>query len=64
MGRRLPQLYHIKMKISYDLDLLQSESPWQHNNTISFFIYLCVSLYQEFVPAITALIMAKFGQIL
>ena len=49
--------------------LLQSESPWQRNDTITFFIYLCVSLYQdfflrnrlrEFVPAI----MAKFKQIL
>ena len=43
--------------------LLQSESPWQRNNAIMFFIYLCVSLYQEFflrnhlrefVPAIIA----------
>ena len=28
--------------------LLQSESPWQRNDAITFFIYLCVSLYQEF----------------
>ena len=38
--------------------LLQSESPWQRNDAITFFIYLCVSLYQEylreFVPAIIA----------
>ena len=27
---------------------LQSESPWQRNDAITFFIYLCVSLYQEF----------------
>ena len=27
--------------------LLQSESPWQRNDAITFFIYLCVSLYQE-----------------
>ena len=49
--------------------LLQSESPWQRNDTITFFIYLCVSLYQEFflgnrlrefLPAIIASIMAKF----
>ena len=26
--------------------LLQSESPWQRNDAITFFIYLCVSLYQ------------------
>ena len=53
--------------------LLQSESPWQRNDAITFFIYLCVSLYQEFflrnrlrefVPAIIASIMAKFEQIL
>ena len=28
--------------------LLQSESPWQRNDAIAFFIYLCVSVYQEF----------------
>ena len=53
--------------------LLQSESPWQRNDAITLFIYLCVSLYQEFfwrnrlreyVPAIIASIMAKFQQIL
>ena len=53
--------------------ILQSESPWQRNDAITFFIYLCVSLYQEFfltnrlkefVPAIIASIMAKFEQIL
>ena len=27
--------------------LLQSESPWQRNDAITLFIYLCVSLYQE-----------------
>ena len=52
---------------------LQSESPWQRNDAITFFIYLCVSLYQdfflknhlrEFVPNIIASIMAKFEQIL
>ena len=53
--------------------LLQSQSPWQRNDTITFFVYLCVSLYQEFflrnrlrefVPAIIDSIMAKFEQIL
>ena len=44
--------------------LLQSESPWQHNDPIMFFIYLCVFLYYEYVPAINALIMEKFEQIL
>ena len=32
--------------------LLQSESPWQRNDAISFFIYRCVSLYQEFFEEI------------
>ena len=73
MGKRLPQLYYIKLKISLIGILLQSESPWQRNDAITFFIYLCVSLYQEFflrnrlreyVPAIIASIMAKFEQIL
>ena len=27
--------------------LLQSESPWQRNNAITFFIYFCVSLYRR-----------------
>ena len=27
---------------------LQSESPWQHNDAITIFIYLCVPLYREF----------------
>ena len=53
--------------------LLQSESPWQRNDAITFLFYFCVSLYQEFflrnrlrefVPAIIASIMAKFEQIL
>ena len=32
--------------------LLQSESPWQRNDAITFFIYLCVSLYQDFFEEI------------
>ena len=32
--------------------LLQSESPWQRNDAITFFIYLCVSLFQEFFEEI------------
>ena len=52
---------------------LQSELPWQSNEAITFFIHLCVSLYQEFfltyrlreyVSVILASIMAKFEQIL
>ena len=53
--------------------LLQSESPWQRNDAFTLFIYLGVSLYQEFfwrnhlreyAPAIIASIMAKFEEIL
>ena len=32
---------------------LQSESPWQRNDAITFFIYLRVSLYKEFFEEIT-----------
>ena len=74
MGKRLPQLYYIKLKISLIGILLQSEWPWQRNDAVTFFIYLCVSLYQafffltnrlrEYVPAVIASIMAKFEQIL
>ena len=46
MGKRLSQLYHIKIKISYDLGFIAI--AWQRNEAITFFIYLCVSLYQEF----------------
>ena len=32
MGKRVPQLYYIKMKMSHEIwILLQSESPWQNN---------------------------------
>ena len=34
--------------------LLQSESPWQRNDSITFFIYLCVSLSQEFFEEIAS----------
>ena len=53
--------------------LLQSESPWQHNDAIMFFyLSLCFSVprvflrnrLREFVAAIIASIMAKFEQIL
>ena len=53
--------------------LLQTESPSQRNDAITFFIYLCVALYREFflrnrlrefVPAMLTSIMAKFEQIL
>ena len=52
MEKKLPQLYYIKVKISMIWVLLQSESPWQRNDAITFFIYRCVSLYQEFFEEI------------
>ena len=54
--------------------LLQSESLWQRNDAITFFLFIFVFLctksfflrnrLREFVPAIIASIMAKFEQIL
>ena len=73
MEKRFPQLYYIKIKFLMIWILLPSESPRQRNDAICFFIYLCVSLHQEFflrnrlrefVPAIIASIIAKFEQIL
>ena len=74
MGKRLPQLYYVKMKISSVWVLLQSESPWQRNDAITFFKLIFVFLstrsfflgnrLREYVPAIIASIMAKFEQIL
>ena len=32
--------------------LLQSELPWQRIDAITLFIYLCVSLYQDFFEEI------------
>ena len=56
------------------LVLLRSTSPLQRNNAITFFIYLFLSLYQEFfflrnrlreyVPAIIASDRRKFQQTL
>ena len=47
MGKRLPKLYYIKMKNSYDLGFIAIGDAMVTNNAITFF-YLCVSLYQEF----------------
>ena len=53
--------------------LLQSESPWQRNDAITFlfiFVFLCTRSFfwrnrlREYVPAIIVSIMAKFKQIL
>ena len=45
MEKRLQQLCYIKMKISYDLGFITTESLWQRYDAITFFIYLCISLY-------------------
>ena len=46
--KRLPQMYYIKMKISYDLSFISIGVAMERNDAITFFMYLCVSLYQEF----------------
>ena len=54
MGKRLPQLYYIKMKISYDLGFIIYYRS-RHGNAMTplcIFIYVCVSLYQEFFEEI------------
>ena len=73
MEKRLPQLYYIKMKISYDLGFIAIRvamaTKWRH---YVFHLSLCFSVpevfwrnrFREYVPAIIASIMAKFGQIL
>ena len=52
MGKRLPQLYYIKMKISYDLGFITIGVAMATLDTITFLIYLSVSLYQEFFEEI------------
>ena len=44
--------------------LLTSELPWQHNDAITSFTYLCISRYLELVLPLVASVMAKFEQIL
>ena len=44
IGKRLPQLYCIKMKTCYDPCCIKTlELPWQCNDLITFFTCLCVS---------------------
>ena len=52
MGKRLSQLYYIKMKTSYDLGFIAIGVAVERNDAITFFIYLCVSLLQEFFDEI------------
>ena len=47
--KRFPQLFYIKMKISYDLGFIAIGVVMQRNDAMTFFVYLCVSLHQEFV---------------
>ena len=47
--KRFPQLFYIKMKISYDLGFIAIGVSMQRNDAMTFFVYLCVSLHQEFV---------------
>ena len=51
MGKRLPQPYYIMMKISYDMGFIAIRVAMT-NDAITLFIYLCVSLYQEFFEEI------------
>ena len=61
--KRLPQLYYIKMKISYVWVLLQSESPWQRNDAITLTCkhkiwgenWLCLSPYLKAFPVFNVL---------
>ena len=52
MEKKLPQLYYIKMKLSYDLGFLAIGVAIARNDAITFFIYLGVSLNQEFFKEI------------
>ena len=73
MEKRLPQLYYIKMKISYDLGFIAigvvMAKKWRH---YVFHLSLGFSVpggfwrnrFREYVPAIIASIMAEFEQIL
>ena len=73
MGKRLPQLYYIKTKISYDRGFIAigvaNATQWRH---YFFNLSLCFSVpgvfwrnsLREYVPAISDSILAKFAQIL
>ena len=73
MGKSLPQLYYIKMEISYDEGFIAigvaMVTKWRH---YLFYLSFCFSVLggflrnrlREYVPAIIAWIIAKFEQIL
>ena len=71
--KRIPQLYYIKMKISYDLGFIAiGVAMATQRRHYVFYLSLCFSVpgvflrnrLREYVPAIIASIMAKFEQIL
>ena len=74
VGKRLPQLYYIKMKISYDLGFIAiGVAIAMKRRHYVFYLSLCFSVprffflrnrVREFIPTIIASIMAKFEQIL
>ena len=71
MEKRFPQLYYIKMKISYDLGFIAIGVAMQRNDC-AFYLSFCFCVpgvcsrnrLREFVPAIIASLMARFEQIL
>ena len=75
IGKRLPHLHYIKMKICYDPCFIDISVtiPWQHYDAITFFTCLCISRYKELffrirlrelVPPLVASVVAKFEQVL
>ena len=73
MGKRLPQLYYIKMKTSYDLGFIAigvAIATWRRHYV--FYLSFCFSVpgvflrnrLRKFVPTIIASVMSKFEQIL
>ena len=73
MEKRLPQLYYIKMKISYDLGFIAiGVAMATLRRYYVFYLSLCFSApgvflknrLRKYVPAIIASIMARFEQIL
>ena len=73
MEKGLPQVYYIKMKISYDLCFIAiGVAMATKRRHYVFYLSLCFSVpgvflknrLREFVPAIIASIMAKIEQIL
>ena len=73
MEQRLPQLYYIKMKISYDLGFIAiGVAMATYRRHYVFYLSLCFSVpggflrnrLREYVPAIIVSIIVKFEQIL